>query len=149
MALKIKIDITVNTELLKARYPKGGAISDHNIIDMVQNQGKFEYRDGYHDKLVSIVSPGSTLKWKIKSKQKGVNLDLLDYVELDGNMKQVFNAKPGKAKVDDEFDGAIKTDMGQKSINTRYAFKFAIKNEPSITWTWDPDVNVPFPPLEP
>ena len=149
MALKIKIDITVDTELLKARYPKGGAISDHDIIDMVQDQGKFEYQEGHRDKLVSIVSPGSSLKWKIKSKQKGVNLDLLDFVDLDGNMKKVFNSKPGKAGTDNEYDGAIKTDMGQQSVNTRYAFKFGIKNEPRITWTWDPDVNVPFPPVVP
>ncbi len=147
MALKIRIDITIDTELLQAKYPKGGNISDHNIIDMIQDQGKFEYKNGFRDKLVSIVSPGSTLKWKIKSTQKGLNLDLLDYVDLDGNMKQVFAAKPAKGKVDDEFDGAIKTDMEQKTINTRYAFKFCIKNKPDINWTWDPDVNVPFPPV--
>jgi hypothetical protein len=149
MALKIKIDITVDTELLKARYPKGGNITEHNIIDMVQDKGKFEYPEGNRDKLVSIVSPGSSLKWKIKSKQKGVNLDLLDFVDLDGNMKKVFNSKPGKAGTDDEYDGIIKADTGQKTINTRYAFKFCIKKEPAVTWTWDPDVNVPFPPVVP
>lgn len=147
MSKKIKIDITVDTAKLPAG---GGEIGGKDIIEMKQDSGQFHYENDNQAKLISIVAPGTELKWKIKSQNNTDKLVLLDYVPEDDDMLKVFKQKPGKTKdTDDEFDGNIVDDTNGQSVSTKYTFKFCKKSDPGTIWEWDPRIDAPYPPIEP
>lgn len=145
MSEKIKIDITVNTSAL----PKdGGTITDAGIVEMAQDSGLYKYENDNKAKLISILRPGTEIKWKIKSLNNTDNLVLLDYIPEDANMLKVFKQKPGKTKdTDDAFDASTVDDTAGQSVSTRYTFTFCKKSEPSVIWQWDPKTDVPYPPI--
>jgi vacuolar-type H+-ATPase subunit I/STV1 len=144
MSKKIQIDITVDT----AALPKsGGTITRTDVIEMVQDSGQFKYENDNKAKLISILAPGTEIKWKIKSLNNTDKLELLEYLTEDNNMSKVFKQKPGKTKdTDDEFNSNTVDDTNGQSMSTQYTFTFCKKNDPDTVWQWDPRVDVPYPP---
>ncbi len=143
----VKIDISVNTEKLLTKYPNGGEITTQGIIEMTQKGGKFDYKANNKAKLISILRAGDKIMWKIKTADKKVILDFVDYVG-DENTKKIFKTKPAinKSSLTD-CQGNINEKMPQETISSEYTFKFCLKKNPSIIWSWDPGIDIPFPPL--
>ena len=142
----VKIDITVDTVKLLEQFPKGGEITDHSIIVMTDSNNKPEYENSFKDKLITSAKAGDKIKWKIKSKDGGTNLDYAAY-DGDANTLNVFSAKPIINKNDKtDCDGDVKSVMPQATVSTNYTFSFCVKKNPTIVWKWDPEIIVPYPP---
>lgn len=142
----VKIDITVDTVKLLAVFPKGGEITDHSIIVMTDSNNTPTYQNAFKDKLVTNAKAGDKINWKIKSKDGSTNLDFVDY-KGDSNMLKVFAVKPvvnSKDKTD--CSGDVKGSMPQATVSTSYTFSFCVNKNPTVIWSWDPDVIVWFPP---
>jgi hypothetical protein len=142
----VKIDITVDTVKLLAKFPKGGEITDHSIIVMTDSNKAPAYQNAFQDKLITSAKAGDKINWKIKSKDGGTNLDFTDY-KGDSNMLNVFAAKPAINSQDKtDCNGEVKGSMPQATVSTDYTFSFCVKKNPSVFWSWDPNIIVPFPP---